>query len=515
MEILGLFNVPVWIAVLVCVLTVLYLYTTYKQSYFRRLGIAGPKPVPFLGVLPELRKKGSLEMDLDLVKRYGKCFGVFIGNAPSLMISEPEMIRLVCIKEFANFTNRSEIVRPPDSWRNSLISALDDHWKFLRGTISPLFSTGKIRNMTTVLEGCLEIFINCLDEKLKDTNIVDLQKMFTALTMDFISRVALGVDVNAQSDPNDTFVKNAYKVFDVQLGRNPLIVLSFLFPEFKSVQGRLALDFSDKKATEFFTSAVQKAFELRRTDPDQDKYKDFLALMLNAHKGETMDTGDKTEDIRISEKRPLTIDEILSNASALFLAGHDSTATLITWIAYCLATHTEVQNRLIAEIDNELGGKKPTYDNVMHLPYLDMVVSETLRLYTPNRRNVRDTAEDIELCGVKIPKGTDITIPVHAVHRNPEFWPDPERFDPERFSPTNRDKIIPYSYMPFGIGPRNCLGMRLALSEAKITTVRLLQHAQLFVSEKTEIPPKMDPGIVLKPLNGMWLKVVKRTELSG
>ena len=356
----------------------------------------------------------------------------------------------------------------------------------------------------------VDTVIDCLDRKLEETDTVDVQKVFTALTMDFIGRVALGIDVSAQSDPNDSFVKAAYKVFNIQMGRNPLILLSLLFPEFKAIQGWINIDFSDKEATKFIVTAVQKAIDDRRNEPEQDKYKDFLTLMINAHKLDKPDNAETVENLNVTDKRPLTDAEILANASTMFLAGHDSTATLQTWIAYCLATNIDVQNRLLAEIDKELGDKKPEYDNVAHLPYLDMVVSETLRLYTPNRRNVRDTARDITICGSRIPKGTDVTIPVHAVHRNPEYWPDPEKFDPERFSSENKGKIVPYSYMPFGIGPRNCIGMQLALAEAKITIVRLLQHVRLNVAEKTEIPPKLDEGIVLKPLNGMLLKLIKR-----
>ena len=510
MEIFGIISVPLWLVVLFVITFSLYIYTTYKQSYFRKLGIPGPKPVPFFGVLPELRKNGTLEMDIDLVRRYGKCFGVYLGNAPSLMVSDPEMIRQICIREFPTFTNRSEIVKPPNSWRKTLISALDDDWKFLRGTLSPTFSTAKIRNMCLILGGCLDTFIDCLDKRLEETNTVDVQKMFTALTMDFISRIALGIDVNAQNDPNDSFVEKAYKVFNVQIGRNPLILLNFMFPELKRIQGWLNVDFSNKKAVEFIVTAVQKAIDTRRNDPELHKYKDFLALMINAHKFDKTHIEETDEAVHVTDKRPLNDVEILANASTMFLAGHDSTATLKTWVAYCLATNVDVQNQLIAEIDKELGNTKPEYDNVMHLPYLDMIINETLRLYTPNRRNVRDTARDITICGVKIPKGTDVTIPVHAVHRNPAYWPDPEKFDPERFSPVNKDKIVPYSYMPFGIGPRNCIGMRLALAEVKITTVRMLQHVRLGVSENTEIPPKLDQGIVLKPLNGMWLKLIKR-----
>lgn len=510
MEILGLITLPGWLIFVLAVIILLYLYTTHKQSYFRKLGIPGPKPVPFLGVLPELMKKGSWQMDIDLVKRYGKCFGVFIGNSPSLMVADPEMIRLILIKEFSNFTNRSEIIKPPDSWRNSLIGALGDHWKFLRATISPTFSTGKIRVLSPILDNCLETFIQCLDEKLKSTETVNLQKMFTALTMDFVSRAAFGIDVNAQEDPNDMFVKHAYTLLDIKIGRNPLILLNFLFPELKSVQHWFNLNFQDKTASEFLETALRKAVDERRKDSVQHNNKDLLALMINAHKTGKSDEEVNEDAIETAEKRPLTDDEILSNAAAFLLAGHDSTASLLTWLFYCLARNDEIQDKLIAEIDTEIGSEKPTYDNVIQLPYLDMVINETLRLYTPSQRIVRDTARDIEICGVKIPKGTDITIPVHGLHRLPEFWPDPEKFDPERFSPANKDKIVPYSFIPFGVGPRNCVGLRLALADAKMTAVRVLQHVRVSVSDKTEQPPKMAIGVVVKPLNGMWLKVQKR-----
>lgn len=510
MEILGLISLPGWLIAVILVVFLLYLYTTHKQSYFRKLGIPGPKPVPFLGVLPELMKKGSFQMDVDLVKQHGKCFGVFIGNAPSLMVADPEMIRQILIKEFSNFTNRSEIIRPPDSWRDSLISALGDHWKFLRGAISPAFSTGKIRAMSPILDDCVDMFIECLDEKLKLMETVDLQKMFTALTLDVISRTAFGIDINAQTDPNDAFAKHAYTLLDVQIGRNPLILLNFLFPEIRYVQGWIGIQFQDKKAGEFLTTALKKALDTRRNDSDQNKYKDLLALMMNAHKNVNPDTENGVEGTNTSDKRPLTEDEIMSNAAAFFLAGHDSTAALLTWLSYCLAMNIDVQDKLIAEIDRECGKEKPTYDSVIQLPYLDMVINETLRLYTPAQRIVRDTSQDIEICGVKIPKGTDITIPVHGLHRLPEFWPEPEKFDPERFSAANKDKIVPYSYVPFAVGPRNCVGLRLALADAKVTAVRLLQHVRVSLSDKTEQPPKLAIGVTNKPLNGMWLKIEKR-----
>ena len=510
MDIRGLISLPGWLVWILCIAGLLYLYTFYKQNFFRKLGVSGPKPVPFLGVLPLLMKKGPFLMDIELVRKHGKCFGVYVGNSPSLMVSDPKMIREICIKEFSTFTNRSELIRPPDSWRDSLISATGDHWKFLRRVINPAFSKGKIKNMSPILETCLETFFECLDEQLKRTDTLDLQKMFTALSMDFICRAAFGIDVDAQRDPNDTFVKTAYKLLDIKMGANPLILLNFIFPEFKTIQGWIGVTFQNNEASDFLVTALEKAIADRRADENKHAYNDLLALMINTNRTAENKEDSCSELSTGSEKRPLTDGEILSNAAAFFLAGHDSTASLLTWIAYSLATNDHIQDKLIAEIDSELKGEKPTYDSVNQLEYLEMVVSETLRLYTANLRVIRDTDRDIEICGVKIPKGTDVTIPVHGLHRLDEFWPEPEKFDPERFSSANKSKIVPYSYMPFGIGPRNCVGMSLALAGAKITCVRVLQYARFSVSEKTEIPPTIATGIVIKPKNGMFLNVIKR-----
>ena len=135
---------------------------------------------------------------------------------------------------------------------------------------------------------------------------------------------------------------------------------------------------------------------------------------------------------------------------------------------------------------------------------------ETFRLHTPSARVVRDTAHDIQVCGVTIPKGTDVTIPIHGVHRLSEYWPEPEKFDPERFSAENKKQIVPYTYLPFGQGPRNCVGMRLALMEVKMATVVLLQNFRLNPSEKLEIPPTVSKGVTLKPENGIWLRLARR-----
>uniref|UniRef100_A0A670JDY2 unspecific monooxygenase n=1 Tax=Podarcis muralis TaxID=64176 RepID=A0A670JDY2_PODMU len=128
----------------------------------------------------------------------------------------------------------------------------------------------------------------------------------------------------------------------------------------------------------------------------------------------------------------------------------------------------------------------------MQLEYLDMVLSETQRLYPFGGRLERLCKKDVEINGVTIPKGTLVMIPPYTLHRDPEYWPEPEEFRPERFSKENKDKIDPYTYLPFGAGPRNCLGMRFALVTMKVAIAILMQHFSFKVCDETPVR-RLDP----------------------
>lgn len=237
---------------------------------------------------------------------------------------------------------------------------------------------------------------------------------------------------------------------------------------------------------------------------DCDTYKDFLQIMLNTDK-ERSDSGGK-------HTKGLTKNEIYGNALIFMVAGYDTTANTLTFASYSLATNPDVQDKLIEEIDREIADKPLEYENVMSLEYLDMFVSEVLRLWAPTSRFNRTAAKDITLNGVNIPKGVDVSIPQWVIHRDPEFWPDPDKFDPERFTKENKEKRNPYVYLPFGAGPRNCMGMRLALFETKLAIVGILQKFKFVTTPETEVPPELLNGFFIKPKNGMILKLEAREE---
>uniref|UniRef100_A0A3B4H0M9 unspecific monooxygenase n=1 Tax=Pundamilia nyererei TaxID=303518 RepID=A0A3B4H0M9_9CICH len=151
------------------------------------------------------------------------------------------------------------------------------------------------------------------------------------------------------------------------------------------------------------------------------------------------------------------------------------------------------------------------YQELMQMEYLDCVINESLRLFPIASRLERVAKASVEINGFVIPKGMVVVVPTWPMHRDPEIWPEPEKFKPERFSKENKETIDPYSYMPFGAGPRNCIGMRFALVVMKLAIVEILQRYSFSVCKETEIPIELDIQGLLQPKRPIKLKLVPRS----
>lgn len=213
--------------------------------------------------------------------------------------------------------------------------------------------------------------------------------------------------------------------------------------------------------------------------------KDLLQLMLDAKEesgGEKIDN----EDIEAQ--------------SLVFLfGGYETTSTTLAFACYHLALDGQVQDQLRDEIDRlwPEDEESPSYDVLHQMPYLDMVINETLRIHPPGFVLQRDCNEACTIKGVYIPKGLPILIPVYSIHHDPDIWPQPETFDPERFSEAEKAKRHPYAFNPFGYGPRHCVGMRFALLEIKLTLVKVLKKFKLEKTDKMEAPLYVNTTSVL------------------
>jgi cytochrome P450 len=200
-----------------------------------------------------------------------------------------------------------------------------------------------------------------------------------------------------------------------------------------------------------------------------DSYLRQLIVARRAYLGDPADLLGELVASGMSDE--LIRDQLLT----LLIAGHDTSTALLAWALYLLTTHADVHARARDEVDRVLGVRPPTYQDISQLSYLDSVIKETLRLYPPIHLGSRIAATDIQFHEYVFPTGTRVMYSIYLTHRHPAHWPDPQRFDPERFTPEQRKRQTPYSFVPFGGGPRNCLGAVFAQVEAKVILARLLQ----------------------------------------
>jgi len=216
----------------------------------------------------------------------------------------------------------------------------------------------------------------------------------------------------------------------------------------------------------------------------------------------------------------ITDDDITAQAVVFFAAGFDTSSTLMSYITYELAVNPDIQQKLVQEIDSALEkcNGDITYEALLGIKYLDMVTSETLRKWTPaeftDRVCTKTYTIEAKNPGEKtltLDADTNCWIPIYGIHRDPQYYPNPDKFDPERFSDKNKSNIKPFTFMPFGVGPRSCIGSRFALLETKLIICGLLSKFQIVPVEKTQIPLLLKKGTFgMLTEKGIWLGLKPR-----
>ncbi|XP_050086155.1 cytochrome P450 4d2-like [Anopheles aquasalis] len=208
--------------------------------------------------------------------------------------------------------------------------------------------------------------------------------------------------------------------------------------------------------------------------------------------------------------RQFTDQEVYSQVNNFMFAGHDTTSSAITFILYSCAKHPDIQQRVYEEIIAEIPTGKPIDQQcINNLKYLDLVIKESLRMFPPVPYYSRSIDKDVLLNGVQLPKGSTITLGVYMMHHNPDCFPQPEMFLPERFE--QNETRNPFSYIPFSAGSRNCIGQKFALNELKTVLAKVLRECKVELPDPNFVP-KMKLELILKPVDGMYLRFIPRTD---
>ncbi|NXD40920.1 CP3A9 protein, partial [Copsychus sechellarum] len=487
---------------LLCILP--HRYGIWPFGLFKKLGIPGPRPLPFFGTCLEYRK-GFLEFDSECFKKYGKVWGIYDGRQPTLAVTDPQIIKSVLVKDcYTTFTNRrrTDLV---GVLSNAISLAEDEQWKRLRTVLSPTFTSGKLKEMFPIMKHYGEVLVKNVQKQVKENSSIAVKDIFGSYSLDVVTSTSFGVNIDSMNNPKDPFVREMKKLVKFDFF-DPTFILSFVFPFLIPIMAKMNVNIFPKDAVDFFMRSLAKIKQEREKEAHKGRV-DFLQLMIESQR-----SGSQGNNGANHSSKALTDIEVLAQAFIFIFAGYEPTSNSLGYLAYELALHPDVQEKLLQEIDTVLPNKAPlTYEALTKLEYLDMTLNESLRMYPLGGRIERTCKKDVEINGVIIPKGVVVTIPPYVLHSDPEYWPNPDEFRPERFSKENKDSIDPYTYLPFGAGPRNCIGMRFALLTVKVAIASLLQHFTFQTCKETQIPIKLSSVGLLTPEKPIVLKLVPRT----
>lgn len=424
-----------------------------------------------------------------------------------------------------------------------------ERWKEQRSLITTAFTSAKIKSSVPMTNDAIDALLGNIREREKEEDF-DIYDLYQRLTMDTIGRSAFGIHTNVQRDPGDPFFQATKDIFEDHSHRLQYLLLfvNILFPEFtfllyplRRLQYYLLEPFS-QTGHAYHLSVCRRIIKQRKeniVDPSNPwSRSDLLQQMLeasmtsdqmNSMGNEQLTAEDVKEGmeeqsnwgpaqqsrILASKRRQhrMNDDEVVANASVFFDAGYETTSTFLSFLTHVLVNRQDIQDRLRDEI-NELYKRddRLDYNTMNNLPILDSVMYETLRYFPPVTAFVtRHSASEYKYKDMTIPSNVGILIAVYQLHHDPDYWEDPETFDAYRFHGAKRSRASSPAFQAFGAGPRNCVGLRFALMEAKLTVARLLRDYKLVPGPRTE---KFDSLVIaykpvtMSPKNGIYVKAL-------
>uniref|UniRef100_A0A1B0ACR9 Cytochrome P450 n=1 Tax=Glossina pallidipes TaxID=7398 RepID=A0A1B0ACR9_GLOPL len=442
-------------------------------------------------------------------------YGFFDSRQPVLLIRDPDIIKQITVKDFNHFINHRALFNDENDQNNlfgsSLVTMRDSRWKDMRSTLSPAFTGSKMRHMFRLMNEVAIGAVAYLKQQQREDPThaveVDVTNFATRYSNDVIASTAFGLEVNSFVNNDNEFYLMGKKVTTPTFFGN---LRFMLYIYLNGLMKFLRIGPFDKKSTEYFMRLVIDAMKYRKenniTRPD------MINMLMEAR-------GMISSDNPKPHNREWSDVDIVAQCFVFFVAGFAATASVTCFMAHEIMENAEVQEKLLQEIretDNNLNGEPVTYEVIQSMRYMDNVISETLRKWTPATIMDRVCNEDItyELKNgekLEIKKDDVIWIPTAGLHRDAAYYESPEKFDPERFNEANNNNINPFTYLPFGTGPRICIASRFALLETKVLIYYLLRDFEFAAAKKSCIPLKLaKSAFQVVPENGFWIKFIPR-----
>nr|AAO62001.1 cytochrome P450 CYPm3r5 [Anopheles gambiae] len=429
--------------------------------------------------------------------------GLYIFLNPVLLVTDLKLAKRILIEDFHHFPDRGVYFNEKDDPLSAHLFAIEgQRWKDLRAKITPTFTSGRMKAAFPLVLGIAEQFCGFLREQYTSDDVVEVRDLMARFTTDVIGSYAFGLELNSFRDPQNEFRRIGRKHFDTPRN-HPLKV--FIMKTFRGLANRLGLKLLHDDVAAFFQSVIRETIHHR--EGHGVRRNDFLDLLIRLK-----NTGSLEGSHEIVGR--LSGDEIAAQAFIFFTAGFETSSSAMTYTLYELALNQEAQRKArecvleaLAKHDGVV-----SYESSKNMLYLDQCIYETLRKYPPVAILERIVTKPYRIpdTSVTLHPGMKIMIPAYAIHHDPDIYPEPATYDPDRFTPERMARRDPCAYLPFGEGPRICIGLRFGMMQARIGLALLLKHFQVLPCKETDVPLTYSPrAFVLTPVNGVRLRLVK------
>jgi cytochrome P450 len=438
----------------------------------------GPRRRETLSLMMRMLRN-RLEVMTDVAARYGDVSRLPLGPKTMYFFNHPESAKHILADNPGNYHKGIGLVHARRALGDGLLTSEGERWKKQRKTIQPVFQAKRINRQLGAIAEEAESLTARLREQ-AGRGVVDVRQMMTDLTLGVLGRALLDADLGAFHSIGEDFeVAQDQAIFE-------MMSLSTV-PHWVPLPQHLRF----RRARRNLDGIVEQLAADKIAQPSAHG-DDVVSQLIKS----TADERDRTA------ARTRMRDELVT----LLLAGHETTASTLSWSLLLIDRHPEVRRRLHEEAVEVMGGDGPLTLSDMHrLTYTTQVLEEVMRLYPPVWLLPRVALEDDEISGFHVPAGADVLICPYTLHRHPEFWEDPDRFDPERFSPSRSDRRSRYAYIPFGAGPRFCVGNSLGMMEATIVLATVMRDLRLTSVPGYQVVP--EPMLTLRIRGGLPMAV--------
>jgi cytochrome P450 len=431
-------------------------------------------------MLPAIRRDPT-GVFLNAARRFGDVAYFRIASRRGYLITNPSDIRHVLQDNARNYHKSPLYQKLRTSIGNGLLTSEDEFWLRQRRIAQPAFHRQRIEALAGTMADAARDTSDRWHTIAVRGQPVDVADEMMRLTRTVVLRTLLGADLGPFTDTID----EAWSVINEYIG-DSFWSLGFTdwFPPSKYRRFQAALT--------VLRAAVDHVISERRRNPSE--HSDLLSMLMSARDEETGES--------------MTDEQLRVEVTTFLLAGQETTSLALTWTWYLLSQHVNAQRRLEEEVDSVLNGRPPGQCDLVNLPYTRMVIDEAMRLYPPAWAFSRQALADDQLGGFPLPRGWLALVVPFVLHRLPAYWPNPEVFDPDRFTPEQNAARPKFVYLPFGAGPRQCIGNQFALMESHLVVATLAQRYRLHLVPKHKVEPW--PLITLRPRYGMPMVIERR-----